>query len=274
MNLEMSKLSTILSAAAVLGGTLLCGSAQAAVSFVGTSTGDFGRVDTITGEFSLIGNTGVEFFDIAALDDSTGFGVTEDGGFFSINLADASTSLLGRFDTFFVNSLGFDDSGNLFGAGGDGFFKIDFDTVTAELVAVIDGLDGSGDIAFDGSKFFLTSNKSSNTDALFSINADGTNQTKIGNIGFDGVYGLTFQDNSLLGFAENNQLLEIDTSSGAGVKVADLSGVNGDIFGAAPATVIPDTPDDPTAVPEPSMALALVGLGVAAARKRKLATSH
>lgn len=260
----MSKLSFALACTTVLGGTLLCGSAQAASSFVSTSTGDFVRVDTETGAFSIIGNTGHAFFDVAVLDDYTGYGVSEAGNLFSIDLATASTSLVGDLGRF-VNSLGFDDSGNLFGAGGDSFFKVNIASATTSLISVIDNFESSGDLAYDGSKFFLTSH-GINDDDLFSINADGTAVNRIGDIGFTGVYGLTFQDNSLLGFTDDNKVLEIDQNTGGATELVSLSGVAGDVFGAAPASTS-------AAVPESGMAFGLMGLGVAGLRKRKQVAS-
>ncbi len=262
----MSNISSILACTAVLGGTFLCGSAQAAISFVGSSDGDFGSVDTETGVFSRVGNTGLSFFDIAILDDSTGYGVADGGEFFSINLADASTTLLGHLNGF-VNGLGFDDSGNLFGTGGDRLFEIDIDRAKANLVAEIDGFNSAGDIAYDGDKFFLTSDFGPNN-TLFSINADGSNASSIGNVGVDNVFGLTYQDNQLLGFTEGNQVIEIDQSTGAGRQILSLSGVTGDILGAAPAPA-----PAPVRVPEPGMAFALVALGIVGFRKRKQGSS-
>lgn len=233
-------------------GISLCSAlpAQAATAFLGSSKGDFGTVDTDTGAFTSIGNTvDVEFFDIATYNATLGYGVTGRGDFYSINLADASTTLIGNIGRgAFINGLGFDNSGNLFGTGGNQLYSIDLGTGVANSVATIRGFRSSGDIAFDGSKFFATSRSRSRgrrgrggrSDTLFSFDSEGNNLTKIGSIGFEDVYGLTYQEGTLFGFTDNKKILTINTTTGKGTKIAKIDGIEGRVFGAAPQQEVPE----------------------------------
>lgn len=264
----MSKKFLLLGSVATAFSMMLAVSANAATSYLGSSSGDFGTVDTDTGVFTKIGTT-PQFSDIAILDETTGFGVTISGLFYSIDLVTAATTFLGNTGTF-INGLGFDDSGNLFGTGGSGFYGIDVATGAASLIDNIVGFSSSGDLAYDGSKFFLSSTSGGGPgDTLFSINADGTGETNIGGIGFSSVFGLTYQDEMLFGFTANGDILNIDTTTGAGTDAGNVAGIGGQIFGAAPESDLGSTPD-PESTPEPAGLLGLLALSSLAVAKRRL----
>ncbi|NEQ46471.1 MAG: PEP-CTERM sorting domain-containing protein [Leptolyngbya sp. SIOISBB] len=243
------------------------GGAEAATSYLGSSTGSFGTVDTDTGVFTEIGNTG-QFFDIATLNETTGYGITSSGNLFEIDLATAGTTLLGNAGSF-INGLGFDDSGNLFGTGNGSLFSLDLGTGAASTVGsgVGSPFSSSGDIAYDGSQFFATSNDGANN-SLWSINAITGVGTRIGDIGFESVFGLTYQDSTLFGFTASGDILTINTTTGAGLDIADVTGLPGFVTGASPTVA--------TAVPEPTSLLGLLAVGAlvtGAAVKRKQAPS-
>lgn len=232
--------------------------AEAATAFLGSTNGNFGTVDTGTGAFTPIGTT-ESFFDIAVASPTLGYGVTSNRNFYSINLANASTNFIGNTGAF-MNGLGFDNSGNLFGTGSNNFFSIDLSTGFASLVATINQFTSSGDIAFDGDKFFATST-SPNGDTLFSFKTDGTSQTVIGPIGFSGVYGLTYQEGTLFGYTNANEVLAINTANGSGAVIASINGLSGGVNGAGP-----------TAVPEPLTILgsaAALGFGALFKKRQK-----
>ena len=234
--------------------------AQAVTTFLGSSTGDFGTVDTDTRTFTSIGST-VTFFDIATASPTLGYGMTGFEEFYSIDLETASTNFIGRNSFLdFINGLDFDNSGNLFGTGYSELYNINLETGAASLVAFIRGFDSSGDIAFDGNKFFATST-SPVSDTLFSFNSDGSNQTQIGSIGFEGVYGLTYQEDTLFGFTADKDILTIDTTTGAGTDIGDVLGIRGQVYGAAESI---------ETVPEPaSIVGTAVALGMAILMRKK-----
>lgn len=262
----MRQMFLVLMGAVAVGGGF-AGGAEAATSYLGSSNGSFGTVDTNTGVFTSIGIT-QPFFDIATLNKTTGYGVTEGGGLFEIDLATAGTTFIGNTGRL-INGLGFDDSGNLFGTGGDSLFSLDLGTGAASAVGSGVGalFSSSGDIAYDGSQFFATSTDGPD-DSLWSIDATTGVGTRIGTIGFTNVYGLTYQDSTLFGYTSSGNILTIDTTTGLVMNAADVTGLGSQIFGAAPTVV--------ESVPEPTSLLGLLAAGTlvtGSAVKRKQASS-
>lgn len=148
------KLSMALVGAAVFAlGT--SGAAQAA-SFLSTSDGRVGTIDTATGLFTQV-LSGPQFTDIALSETNDFFGITF-GQLFKVNVGGGSTSLIGNLGAS-LNALGFGGDGNLYGAGGSGFYKLNTSTGTATLVSNISGFGSSGDIVFDplNNRFLATS---------------------------------------------------------------------------------------------------------------------
>jgi hypothetical protein len=191
-----------------------------------------------------------------------------------VGLRDSATGLLtgGPPDVAFLqglNGLGFDNSNNLYAIGKGGFYQIDpvtgFTTLKNPLAgfaptAFTLGGDAS-DIVFDsspfnaitnpgGGKFLATSGN--NNSVLFSIALDGT-PSKIGDIGFAKVAGLTFEGGTLLGYTANRQQIRIDLASGVGTLDKDIIGTALNLGGAASTA--------PSQVPEPSFAPGFIVLG-------------
>lgn len=257
----MRKLSmAVVGAAFVALGTV--GSAQAG-TFISTSSGQVGTVDPSTGAFTQLGSLGPAFFDIALSNDNNLFGNDSSGTFFSINPVSGSSSLIGI--GAFVNGLGFSISNVLYGTGGSGFYTIDTTTGGASLVASIAGFNSSGDIAFDpvNNRFLATSSG----DSLWSIALNGVG-TKIGEIGFGGVYGLIFDQGTLFGYTSDRKQIVIDPATGVGTFNKNVTGVNGAIYGTAS---LPST-GPINSVPEPGTVFGLLAfgaMGVGSMLKRK-----
>ena len=167
-----------------------------------------------------------------------------------------------------LNGLGFDNNNNLYAIGKGGFYQIDPVTGATTLKNPLAGfaptaftLGGdASDIVFDsspasasnpgGGKFLATSGN--NNSVLFSIAADGT-PSKIGDIGFAKVAGLTFEGGILLGYTADRQQIRIDLASGVGTLDKDIIGTTFNFGGAASTAA--------TSVPEPSFAPGFIVLG-------------
>jgi hypothetical protein len=258
--------------------TLAASSPGFAVSFLSTSAGEVGTIDTATGIFTpLIIQDAL--FDIAFSETQGLFGVTPNR-LFSIDLDTSTINQLGNFglgralgfgDFQGVNALGFDNNDQLFATGivgnvytiptsrdilGDDDFTNDIALVSRlapEFVSV-------GDIAFnpETNEFFATSVIPENS-TLFSIGLDGT-ATEIGNIGFVNVGGLLFENGTLFGYTGDGQQIRIDLETGVGTFDQQVTGINGQIFGAASSVSTTSA-----RVPEPASVLGLLVLGAVSA---------
>lgn len=227
--------------------------AQASSFFVSTSNGKVGTLDQTTGVFSEI-SSGPVFTDIALNESGNLFGITF-SQLYEVNTTTKTSSLVGNLGTSNMNALGFTTSNTLYGTGGSGFYKINSSTGAASLVSHIAGFSSSGDIVYDKAtnKFLATSVG----DSLWSITLDGTAQ-KIGNIGFNAVYGLAFDDNgTLYGYTANRQQIVINTTTGVGTYNQNVKGTSAQIWGSAS---LPST-GSATSVPEPASVLALFAFG-------------
>jgi hypothetical protein len=245
MSKKIKILMPIVGAAVITLGTL--GKAQA-LSFLSTRTG-IGTIDTSTGIFTPFISSGPAFTDIALSNDNNLFGITFTE-LYSIDQSTGSSSLIGNLGRGgFNNALGFafSDDNQLFGAGDSDFYTINTSTGATSLVANIPGFFSSGDIVFDPvNDRFLATSSFFHTDSLFSISRNGT-ATQIGNIGFNYVFGLFFENGTLFGYTANNEQLTIDLTTGAGTFDKKVTGVTGEILGATslpstgPARPVPDT---------------------------------
>ena len=254
----LRKLSmAVVGAAVVAFGT---SSAAHAGSFVSTSTGQVGTVDQATGGFTQVAS-GPAFTDIALSNTGNLFGITFNQ-LFSINQSSGTSSLIGNLGDS-MNGLGFSTSNELYGTGSSGFYKVNTTTGAVSLVANISGFLSSGDIVFDPlNNRFLATSLGSGSDSLFSIALNGA-ASKIGNIGFSNVYGLFFDNGTLFGYTADRKQLTIDLATGAATFNKNVTGVRGEIYGAAS---LPST--GPKSVPEPATVFGLLGVGTLGAGSR------
>ncbi|WP_017721480.1 PEP-CTERM sorting domain-containing protein [Kamptonema formosum] len=264
----MKKLSlTIVGAVFMVFGT--GATVRATTFYVSTDNGKVGTVNHTTGVFSPV-SSGPTFSDIALSNSEELFGITF-SELYRINTTTGISSYIGNLGNS-MNGLGFTTSNSLYGTGGAGFYSINTSTGAASLVSNIAGFSSSGDIVYDpvNNRFLGTSVG----DSLWSIALDGT-ASKIGNIGFGGVYGLAFDDHGVLyGYTGNRQQIIINLATGIGTFNQSVTGFSGEIWGSAS---LPSTGPQ-TSVPEPGTVFGLLGVGALGAgsmfkcKKQKKAT--
>ncbi|MEA5513937.1 PEP-CTERM sorting domain-containing protein [Nodularia sp. UHCC 0506] len=247
----ITKLSMGLIGAAIL--TLETSVAQAAPFFVSTGNGKVGSVDQTTGLFTEVAS-GPSFTDIALSNSEEIFGITFNS-LYKVNTTTSTSSFIGNLGVSNMNGLGFTTSNSLYGTGGSNFYNINTLTGAASLVSNIAGFMSSGDIVYDSvnDRFLATSQG----DSLWSIAVDGT-ANKIGNIGFNSVYGLAFDNNgSLYGYTSDRKQIAIDTTTGSGTFNQNVTGLSSSIWGSAS---LPSS-GPATSVPEPASILGLLAMG-------------
>lgn len=222
-------------------------------------------IDPTTGVATPIGNMGVEMTDIA-FGAGGMFGVSFPASgpdsLYAIDPSTGAATLIGSTGVF-LNAMQFSSDGTLYAAGGapgcgpppastacNTLYTINTLTGTATPVGT-GTYNSSGDLEF-ASSFFLTSATSS-TDQLFTVDPTNGVGTLVGDIGYAQVYGLAYvpETGTLYGFNDvGNNIISINTTTGAGTVVANYSG-GFEILGAA------------TAVPEPRAAgIVTLGFGV------------
>ncbi|WP_445246754.1 hypothetical protein [Microcoleus sp. OTE_8_concoct_300] len=213
-----------------------------ASSLVVTKNGqEAGTVDPL-GRFVKIGNfveaeSSSTFFDIAFSNDNKLLGIKKDplpSQLYKINPETGSSSVIGNFASG-VEMIALEPSPNniLYGASrsketSNSFtssllYTINPQTGTASSIADFPWDEGSvGDIAFDpGNNRFLFAKDGS----LLSVSLTGQS-TKIGDIGFDGVVGLSFEGSTLVGFTSDNKRIVIDSATGEGTFDRDITGLS------------------------------------------------
>jgi len=199
------------------------------MTFVSTGSGQVGVLDN-RGVFRPL-RTGPVLTDIAESKQGAVFGVNF-GSLFRINRRSGAATRVGSLGTNNMNALAFDAQGRLYGAGGAGFYRINITTGRATLISRIPRFNSTGDIAFDArrNRFFATSNaRSSLTDDLFSITPGGR-ASRVGQIGRRNIFGLTVEDNKLLGYTPGGVEITINVRTGRGTFKRNLQ-ISSPIFG-------------------------------------------
>jgi len=204
--------------------------------------------DIATGTSRLIGNSGLgDYYGFAWYDiamnpvDGKLYGITGYGDFYSIDPATGKPTHIGKAEAF-INGLTFDSEGTLYGSGFNYLYTIDL--ATAYLTQIGEtGFNSSGDLAFDSyGRLYLTATgqTTDDSDQLVAVDPSTGTGTKIGDIGYSQVYGLSIVDSILYGFTENNQILEIDMSTGQGTLIGttEISAYGATSVVPEPATVL------------------------------------
>ncbi len=235
--------------------TIKTSSLGTASSLVSTSSGEVGTVDS-AGRFVKIASSPI-LNDIALSSDNRLFGFT-DSQLYKIEPGSGLSTLIGTAVGANAEIVGleFSPTNVLYATGGSNLYTINSTTGEVSLVANLGSdFDASGDLVFDpiSKGFFATSGVNSNN-SLFSVSLTGQ-ATKIGNIGFTRVLGLSSKDGNLFGFTGAKQRIVINPATGVGTLDTDVTGVSGEIFGATsivtptPPTPTPPTPTPPTPTP-------------------------
>lgn len=214
-----------------------------ASSLVVTLNGqEAGTVDPL-GRFVKIGNfvnpgSSSTFFDIAFSNDNKLLGIKKDplpSQLYTINPQTGSSSVIGNFPSG-VEMIALESSPNniLYGASrsketsnsftSSQLYTINPQTGAASSIANFpwDENVAGGDIVFDpvNNRFLFAKDGS-----LLSVSLTGQS-TKIGDIGFDGVVGLSFEGSTLIGFTGDNKRIIIDPATGKGTFDRDITGLS------------------------------------------------
>lgn len=182
--------------------------------------------DPDTGLLSLIGDffdaDGTELgliTDIAIDSDGHFYGVTYEG-LYGIDGHSAEAWLLTELSTPLFGLTATSD-GRVVG-GGDGLYIIDTETGALETLVAPGVYETSGDLVGlpDGLLYWAVREG----DGLVVVDPNTGANTRRGEIGVEGVYGLGFAGESLYGFTEEGQALQIDASTGEILSTTSLPG--------------------------------------------------
>lgn len=160
-------------------------------------------------------NTSEAVVDIA-WDGSALYGVAS-SNLIRIDTNTGAATNIGNLGRSSINALTFDNKGSLYASGIDGnLYKVDKMTGSATVLGNT-GYASSGDLAFskDGT-LYATVISTSASDALVKIDPATAKATIVGAIGFNNVYGLTYQNDTMYGLTDSGELLTVNTITGAG----------------------------------------------------------
>lgn len=181
-----------------------------------------------TNQFSKIGSTGTLLTDIAALSDSSVFGV----GFTSLYSVDASSgkaSFLKNLPRSDINALGVDSNNQLYVAGSSTSTIYKLDVATGNLTPFATAsANSAGDLVVVNGKLWLAT--AANTLESFDL-ATGA---KTGSLyhGISNVFGLSItEDGRLYGFADTKAYV-FDLGTGAATQVASFP-IGQSVYGAS-----------------------------------------
>lgn len=136
------------------------------------------------------------------------------------------------------NGMAIDSTGAVFVTSQDQIYSVDIIDGTASLLGDLGNSAGgepyysSGDCVVNKrDSLYMTSKHDRDEDHLLLVNRDNGSATDVGPIGFTRVFALTSAWGTLYGLTDAGELIEIDTTSGAGTLVHQFPGVR--FFGAA-----------------------------------------
>jgi hypothetical protein len=253
--------------------------------YVSADNDNLYTIDPTTGATTLVGNMGAEMTDIALRNGAmfgTDFPVSGPNSLYAINPTTGATTLIGSTSVY-LNALQFGSDGTLYGAGGapgcgppphvtacNSLYTINTTTGAATLVGT--GVyNSSGDLESIGGLYL--SSATSTTDQLFTVDAITGAGTLVGDIGFAQVYGLGYvpETGTLYGFNDvGNNVLSINTTTGAGTSIAQYSS-SFEILGAATDATVPEPRT--TGILTVGLGLLLGVVGRSRLRKRGLDTA-
>ena len=218
------------------------------ILYVVDSRSQLGTINLANFEVDVIGNMGVNMFDIAFRGDGTLFGV-DPAGLYEIDPATAATTPVGGanfgrgFGGTTMNALVFSRQGTLYGAGRDStLYTIDPNTGIASPIGPI-GFDSAGDLAFDKHGQLLMS---STRNSLVSIDLATGAGTEIGDLGYSSVLGLVRDHEDEMYGLSYSDVFKVDPITGQGTQFfnygsSDLSRAYGGSFREEARTPEPTT---------------------------------
>ncbi|MCY7383119.1 MAG: hypothetical protein LH628_11170 [Microcoleus sp. CAN_BIN18] len=257
------------------------------VTIASGGSANVGTVDPL-GRFSQIG-TFVDargfsyFFDTALSNDNKILSFTIlsfPNQLYSLDAGSGSSSLIGNLPSgIFMDTLEFLPNGTLYGASRPSsstnlstLYTINPQDGTLSSIANFPVNGDFVEMVFDpvNNRFLLVDSSiltstSPSTSTLSSVSLTGQS-TKIGDIGFGNIYGLSLEGSTLVGFTRDNKRIIIDPATGKGTFRGDIIGLSSSdvIVGAGsipsasrtqaptPPTPTPPTPTPPTPTPPTS----------------------
>jgi hypothetical protein len=196
-------------------------------------TPSVGRIDPNSGNFTPLPNSTSNFSDIAAFGNDL-YGTTLFGSISKIDPNTGTETFLGTASAFELNALDFAPSGVLYGTARSGFYSINTANGSSQKIADIPGFYSSGDLAYDATtqRFLATSiNSTGSSNSLYSIGLAGDARL-IGDIGFNEVWGLFFDNGTLYGYTSDRQQIVINPTTGVGTFNKTVTGTSNAIGGA------------------------------------------
>jgi hypothetical protein len=189
--------------------------------WIADQQGILGTVDVNTGDVQVVGSMGVVMSDIAVAPNGNLYGV----GFttFQLYVIDKSTAVPSPKGSLGarLNSLAFDKDGRLYGAT-SALYAVDISTGASTLIGSTGGYVSSGDLAFVGTRLYLSS--VGTNDSLFALDVATGRGNFIGSIGFPQVFALATDKSGVLYGVTGTRLLRINPDTGAGTVLVNYGG--------------------------------------------------
>ena len=192
-------------------------------------SGAFGTVDVQTGAFTQTGTLSGGPEDLARLPGGPLYAELSSHDLVIVDPATAQSTLIGNTGNE-IYAVKFRKDGVLFGASHTDLYTIDTTTAQAKHVGAF-GVPSSAyfDLSFDDqNNLYMT--QSSGT--LYKVDATTGAATAIGPIGF-AVNAVDFDQGTLYGFTSDSKIITINTSTGVGTLLANVSPAGSMIFGVA-----------------------------------------
>ena len=255
--------------------------AAEAATFVSTNDGKIGKIDA-TGAFTQVASGNVAFTDIAISDSGKLFGINL-SELFQVDLNTGTYSSIGFFGGAIdgdMNALTFGANNTLYGAKGGTIYSFNLETGAATPIIRTTGFDSSGDLVFDAANNRLlgtSRGRGNGSDRLFSIDITTSSYYVVGDsdIGFKDVFGLTVENGNLMGYTSDRQQISINTTTGKGTFLRDVTGTTSQIWGATYQPSSNNGGNDPSKkVPEPSTILGLLAVAAIRAISQLRQTKH
>lgn len=197
-----------------------CGS----IFYVVDDANNLAKLDIAARTVTIIGNTQTFLNDIAFDAAGTLYGISGDQ-LYRIDPGTAQVTAVGSLGITDVTSLDFGPGGILYTAN-TSLCKINPQTGAASVIGQGGDIQymSSGDLAFLGSRLYLTSTFVTGSNALVRLDPATGVATLVGSIGFTNVFGLSSNDGvTLYGFS-GTKVLTINPTTGAGTLLWDTNG--------------------------------------------------
>jgi len=175
-----------------------------------------------SGQVNTIGPTGSQLTDVALSPSNVLYGIGF-GALYTVSQSTGQASLLKSINSGGINGADIAPSGTLYVAGGSALSTLDIPTGALSFVASFPGgTSSSGDLAFIGNRLLATATGSGGDD-LVEFDLVAKTSKILGSVGFTCVWGLAAYGQTLYGLTCEGRILSIDTTTGAGSQLNQIS---------------------------------------------------